>query len=174
MDVDVVVAEVASAVGLAEGPAGVRDVLGVIAHREPVAAREVGRLAELPVPIVAAVCTGLRKRGVVDRARPVRLTRAGRAGLAMPAAGHGGISGECPGCSGTGVAVPPGLAALAGELERAAAGMPAAKLELDQTHCTVDTKIRRVLRMHEPGALTGQRGIVLGGDDLISLAIAAM
>ena len=173
MDVDVVVAEVASAVGLAEGPAGVRDVLRVIAHHEPVAAREVGRLAELPVPIVAAVCNELRKRGVVDRARPVRLTPAGRAGLAMPAAGRPGISGECPGCGGTGVAVPPGLAALAGELERAAAGMPAAKLELDQTHCTVDTKIRRVLRMHEAGALTGQRVIVLGDDDLISLAIAA-
>lgn len=173
MDVDVVVAEVASAVGLAEGPAGVRDVLRVIAHHEPVAAREVGRLAELPVPIVAAVCNELRKRGVVDRARPVRLTPAGRAGLAMPAAGRPGISGECPGCGGTGVAVPPGLAELAGELERAAAGMPAAKLELDQTHCTVDTKIRRVLRMHEAGALAGQRVIVLGDDDLISLAIAA-
>jgi len=173
MDVDVVVAEVASAVGLAEGPAGVRDVLRVIAHHEPVAAREVGRLAELPVPIVAAVCNELRKRGVVDRARPVRLTPAGRAGLAMPAAGRPGLSGECPGCGGTGVAVPPGLVALAGELERAAAGMPAAKLELDQTHCTVDTKIRRVLRMHEAGALAGQRVIVLGDDDLISLAIAA-
>src|SRR5947199_36935 len=88
MDVDVVVAEVASAVGLAEGPAGVRDVLRVIAHHEPVAAREVGRLAELPVPIVAAVCNELRKRGVVDRARPVRLTPAGRAGLALPADGQ--------------------------------------------------------------------------------------
>ena len=82
MDVDVVVAEVASAVGLAEGPAGVRDVLRVIAHHEPVATREVGRLAELPVPIVAAVCNELRKRGVVDRARPVRLTPAGLRGSA--------------------------------------------------------------------------------------------
>jgi predicted methyltransferase len=54
-----------------------------------------------------------------------------------------------------------------------AAGMPGAKLELDQTHCTVDTKLRRVLRMHEAGALAGQRVIVLGDDDLISLAIAA-
>ena len=70
MDVDVIAAEVASAVGLAEGPAGVRDVLRVIAHHEPVPTREVGRLAELPVPIAAAVCNELRKRGVVDRARP--------------------------------------------------------------------------------------------------------
>src|SRR2546430_8187349 len=125
MDVDVVVAEVASAVGLAEGPAGVRDVLRVIAHHEPVAAREVGRLAELPVPIVAAVCNELRKRGVVDRARPVRLTPAGRAGLAMPAAGHGGISGGGPGCSGTGVARPPRPGAPARGPGRAAAGPPA-------------------------------------------------
>ncbi len=173
MDVDVVAAEVASAVGLAEGPAGVRDVLRVIAHHEPVAAREVGRLAELPVPIVAAVCNELRKRGVVDRSRPVRLTPAGRAGLAVPAAGHAWLSGQCPGCAGTGVAVPAGLATLAAELELAAAGTPAAKLELDQTHCTVDTKLRRVLRMHDAGALAGQRVIVLGDDDLISLAIAA-
>jgi N4-bis(aminopropyl)spermidine synthase len=173
MDVDVVAAEVASAVGLAEGPAGVRDVLRVIAHHEPVAAREVGRLAELPVPIVAAVCNELRKRGVVDRSRPVRLTPAGRAGLAVPAAGQPRLSGQCPACAGTGVAIPAGLGELAGELEQAAAGMPAAKLELDQTHCTVDTKLRRVLRMHEAGALAGQRVIVLGDDDLISLAIAA-
>jgi N4-bis(aminopropyl)spermidine synthase len=173
MDVDVIVAEVASAVGLAEGPAGVRDVLRVIAHHEPVAAREVGRLAELPVPIVAAVCNELRRRGVVDRARPVRLTPAGRAGLAVPAAGSPRVSGECPGCGGTGVVVPDGLAGLADGLERAAAGMPAVKLELDQTHCTVDTKLRRVLRMHEAGALASPRVIVLGDDDLISLAIAA-
>src|SRR5262245_9785857 len=128
MDVDVIVAEVASAVGLAEGPAGVRDVLRVIAHHEPVAAREVGRLAELPVPIVAAVCNELRKRGVVDRARPVRLTPAGRAGLAAPAAGSPRISGECPGCAGTGVVVPAELAGLAGGLERGAEGMATGKL----------------------------------------------
>ena len=160
MDIDVVVADVASAVGLAEGPAGVRDVLRAIAHREPVAAREVGRLAELPVPIVAAVCNELRKRGVVDRARPVRLTPAGRAGLALPAAGQPPVSGQCPGCGGT-RGRRPGRAGQPGRRARAGGGgQPAAKLELDQTHCTVDTKIRRVLRMHEAGALAGQRVIL--------------
>jgi N4-bis(aminopropyl)spermidine synthase len=71
------------------------------------------------------------------------------------------------------VIIPADVAALAAGLERAAAGVPAAKLELDQTHCTVDTKLRRVLRMHEAGALAGQRVILLGDDDLISLAITA-
>ena len=56
---------------------------------------------------------------------------------------------------------------------QAAAGAPEAKPELDQTHCTVDTKIRRVLRMHEAGALAGRRILILGDDDLVSVAIAA-
>jgi predicted methyltransferase len=175
MDVDVIAAEVASAVGLAEGPAGVRDVLRVIAHHEPVPTREVGRLAELPVPIAAAVCNELRKRGVVDQTRPVRLTEAGRAGLAAAGAGQGqtGLSGDCPACGGTGVAIPAGAGPLRAELTRLAAGAPGAKVDLDQTHCTVDTKLRRVLRMHSAGALAGQRVLLLGDDDLISLAIAA-
>jgi predicted methyltransferase len=176
MDVDAIAAEVASAVGLAEGPAGVRDVLRVIAHHEPVPTREVGRLAELPVPIAAAVCNELRKRGVVDRARPVRLTEAGRAGLAAAGDGPAGqarLSGECPACGGRGVAIPAEASPLRAELARLAAGAPRAKVDLDQTHCTVDTKLRRVLRMHDAGALAGQRVILLGDDDLISLAIAA-
>jgi predicted methyltransferase/DNA-directed RNA polymerase subunit RPC12/RpoP len=176
MDVDAVVAEVAVAVGLAEGPAGVADVLRVIARHEPVAAREVSRRAELPVPIVVAVCNELRKRGVVDRARPVRLTAAGRLSLTgqeAPGAGAPGITGQCPCCDGLGTVVPDPAAALTGLLERVALGVPAAKMELDQTHCTPDTKLRRVLRMHEAGALAGQRVIVLGDDDLVSVAVAA-
>lgn len=176
MDVDAVVAEVAAAVGLAEGPAGVADVLRVIARHEPVAAREVSRRAELPVPIVVAICNELRKRGVVGRARPVQLTPAGRMSLTgqeTPGAGHQEITGQCPSCGGLGVIVPDAVGALAGLLERAVQGTPAAKLDLDQTHCTPDTKLRRVLRMHEAGALAGQRVIVLGDDDLVSVALAA-
>ncbi|HTS97232.1 MAG TPA: bis-aminopropyl spermidine synthase family protein [Streptosporangiaceae bacterium] len=170
MDMDAVIADVALAVGLAEGRSGVSDVLRAIARSEPVAVREVSRMVELPVPIVAAVCNELRQRGVVDRARPVRLTPAARALLAGQ---HPEPSAACPDCGGTGLRVPGALAGLQARLERAAAGAPGAKPELDQTHCTVDTKIRRVLRMHEAGALAGRRILLLGDDDLISVAIAA-
>ena len=78
MDVDTAVTEVAAAVGLAEGEAGIRDILAALLTAEPAAVREVARLAELPVPIVAAVCGELRKRGIVDTQRPVRLTASGR------------------------------------------------------------------------------------------------
>jgi predicted methyltransferase len=171
MDMDSVIADVARAVGLAEGRSGVSDVLRAIARSEPVAVRDVSRMAELPVPIVAAVCNELRQRGVVDRARPVRLTPAGRDLLAGQ---HAGLSAACPSCGGGGLVVPDGaLTGLADRLEGAAAGAPGARLELDQTHCTVDTKIRRVLRMHEAGALLGRRILLVGDDDLVSVAIAA-
>jgi N4-bis(aminopropyl)spermidine synthase len=169
MDMDSVIADVASAVGLAEGPSGVSDVLHAIARSEPVAVREVSRMAELPVPIVAAVCNELRRRGVVDRARPVRLTAAARELLA---ARHADLSVTCPECGGSGIVIPAVLDALAARLDQAAAGAPSAKPELDQTHCTVATKIRRVLAMHEAGALLGRRILILGDDDLMSVAIA--
>lgn len=169
MDMDSVIADVAAAVGLAEGPSGVSDVLHAIARSEPVAVREVSRMAELPVPIVAAVCNELRRRGVVDRARPVRLTTRGRELLATR---HAELSVVCPECGGRGLVVPATLDALTTRLGQAAAGAPSAKPELDQTHCTVATKVRRVLAMHEAGALLGRRILILGDDDLMSVAIA--
>jgi len=84
MDIDSVTADVALAVGLAEGPSGVSDVLRAIARSEPVAVRDVSRMAELPVPIVAAVCNELRQR-----ARPAR-----RADRADRPAGAGGGRGS--------------------------------------------------------------------------------
>jgi predicted methyltransferase len=45
------------------------------------------------------------------------------------------------------------------------------RFELDQSHCTVSTKLRRVLLLHEAGALEGKRILLLGDDDLMSVAI---
>lgn len=168
MNIDTIVAEVAAAVGLAEGESGVRDVLREISRSEPVPTAAISRAAELPVPIVTAVCNELRKRGVVDRTRPVRLTAAARELLSASGAG---ADPRCPCCGGLGLRVPGELAGLAAELELVAAGAPAVRIELDQTHCTVDTKIRRVLKLQEAGALAGKRIVLLGDDDLISVAI---
>jgi N4-bis(aminopropyl)spermidine synthase len=176
MNLDTVVAEVAAAVGLAEGESGIRDILSAVLTAEPAAVREVSRLAELPVPIVAAACNELRKRGVVATQRPVRFTPEGRAVVAAATRGtaaDGALSRTvCGACGGRGVVIPAELAGLSAALHKAADDEPAAKTELDQTHCTVATKISRVLRMHEANALAGQRILVLGDDDLVSVAIA--
>jgi predicted methyltransferase len=169
MDIAAIAADVAAAVGLAEGESGVRDILLAVARSEPVATSQIGRTAELPVPIVTAVCNELRKRGVIDKTRPVRLTTAARAVLA---AGGARLDPTCPCCDGLGLHVPDELGPLAEELEAAAAGAPQARMELDQTHCTVPTKIRRVLTLHQAGALAGRNIVLLGDDDLIAVAIA--
>ncbi len=169
MDINAIAADVALAVGLAEGESGVRDVLRVVARAEPVPTSQIGRQAELPVPIAAAVCSELRKRGVIDNTRPVRLTARAREILV---AGRPRLEAECPCCDGLGQRIPDELAALTAELEPTAAGAPQARMELDQTHCTVATKIHRVLRLHEAGALDGRRILLLGDDDLIAVAIA--
>jgi len=160
MNLDDVVTEVAAAVGLAEGESGIRDILVAVLEAEPGAVREIARLAELPVPIVAAAGNELRARGVLATQRPVQLTTAGRAAVA---ASVGLILDPAAVAS---------LAASGGPLQLAADGAPGAKTELDQTHCTVPTKLARVLRLHEARALAGQRILVLGDDDLISVAVA--
>src|SRR5271169_4943782 len=121
VDVDTVVAEVATAVGLAEGESGIRDILAAVLSAEPAAVREVARLAELPVPIVAAACNELRRRGVVDSQRPVRLTAGGRVAVAA-AAGGPPLRSACPDCGGRGVVIQPELAGLARTLQRSADG----------------------------------------------------
>jgi predicted methyltransferase len=165
-----IVGEVAAAVGLAEGEQGVRAVLAALARLEPVSTRRISRATVLPVPIVAAVCGELRKRSIVAEDRPTQLTPAGRALFA----GGGlriGRTATCSGCGGRGIVVPPGLAPLTRELSRAVRGGPPARLELDQCHCTVDTKLRRLLAVHEAGALVGRRVLLLGDDDLTALSL---
>lgn len=167
MDIDAIVTQVARAVGLAEGEAGVRDVLRAVSRSDSAPTSQVSRMVELPVPIVTAVCNELRKRGVIARTRPISLTAQARELLAGQ---H--VDGRCPYCDGLGSLVPSELKTLADELELVASGAPNARPELDQTHCTVATKIHRVLKLHDCGALDGKRVILLGDDDLISVAIA--
>jgi predicted methyltransferase len=153
----VIVRDVAAAVGLAEGEPGVRAVLSALSRLEPVSIRGLSRTVELPVPIVASICGELRKRDVVAEQRPAQLTAAGR-GLF----GAGALRVR---------PAPSDLNRLRADLRRIARSAPPPVLELDQCHCTVETKIRRVLALHEADALVGRRILLLGDDDLTSVAI---
>ncbi len=165
-----IVREVAGAVGLAEGEPGVRAVLSALSRLEPISIRGLSRTVELPVPIVASICGELRKRRVVAAERPAQLTSTGRR---LFASGSLTLdrSVTCPACAGRGFAVPSHLRPIATALKRIAWAAPPPVLELDQCHCTVETKIRRVVALHEADALVGRRMLLLGDDDLTSVAI---
>jgi predicted methyltransferase len=111
---------------------------------------------------VASVCGELRKRQVVAEERPAQLTPTGRrlfagGALRLP---HAGQTRE--------------LRSLRRRLKTIADAAPAPALALDQCHCTLETKIRRVLALHEADALVGRRILLLGDDDLTSVAIRLM
>jgi predicted methyltransferase len=168
-----IVGEVASAVGLVEGEPGVRAVLSALARLEPVSIRRISRAVELPVPIVASVCGELRKRSVVSEQRPTQLTPIGRK-LFSNGMLRIDRAATCPACAGRGIVSPRTLSETATEVARSARAAPPPRFELDQCHCTVETKLRRVLAMYEADALVGRRVLILGDDDLTSLAIRSI
>lgn len=165
---DAVVEDVARAVGLAEGTRGVEAVLAALARLEPVSVRALGRAADLPVPIVAAVCGELRRRGVVSEERPVQLTVEGRRRFAAAIAT---VDTSCPTCGGRGIALSPAVARLRRGLAAVSEEAPRPLVELDQCHCTPKTKLRRILAMHAADAIDGRRILLLGDDDLLSIAL---
>jgi predicted methyltransferase len=167
---EAIVREVAVAVRLAEGEAGVRDLIHVLGRLGSVPTRTLSRATGLPVPIVAAIAGELRKRGVVARERPTRLTPLGRRLFGDVGPGPA-LECTCPTCEGIGLCVPEELEPLVAALARLAAEAPAPRTELDQSHCTPETKLRRALALHQVGALEGKRVLLLGDDDLVSLAI---
>ena len=167
-ELDRIVADVAQAVGLAEGARGVENVLGALARLEPVSVRALGRAADLPVPIVAAVCGELRRAGLVSETRPVQFTIEGRRRFA---GGAHSVDAACPACGGRGIALPQAVARLRRGLAAVADAAPPPRVELDQCHCTPKTKLRRVLAMNAVGAIAGRRILLLGDDDLISVAL---
>jgi predicted methyltransferase len=160
-DATLIVQDVAAAVGLAEGEPGVRAVLSALSRLEPVSIRGLSRAVELPVPIVASICGELRKRQIVAEERPAQLTATGRQ---LFAAGSLRSKRQLTEAD---------LRPLARRLKRVAWAAPPPVLELDQCHCTVQTKLRRVLALHEADALVGRRILLLGDDDLTSVAIGS-
>ncbi|MEU5977741.1 bis-aminopropyl spermidine synthase family protein [Streptomyces sp. NPDC047315] len=165
--------EVADAVGLQEGAPGVRGVLAAFRRLGAPAVRDVSRATSLPVPLVAAVAGEFRKRGLLSKERPSRLTPEGTAltaelGMTLE------LSALCTSCEGTEYVIPDRLQGAVEELREIMAAGPAVDLALDQSHCTAETKVRRVLALIDAGLLPGSSLVLIGDDDLVSLAIGVV
>ncbi|WP_075737378.1 GNAT family N-acetyltransferase [Streptomyces acidiscabies] len=170
---DRVLSEVAAAVRLQEGPPGIRSVLRALRRLEPASTKELSRATSLPVPIVAAVGNELRRRDLVTKERPSRLTPAGRAllgELGMDLA----LDATCTTCDGRELVIPDVLDEAVRRLTALMADGPAADLAIDQSHCTPETKVRRVLALLTAGVLPGGSLLLIGDDDLVSLAVAVV
>jgi predicted methyltransferase len=154
-DLDRTAEEVASAVDLREGRDGVWAVLSTVARLAPVPVRDISRTTGLPVPVVAAICGELRKHGLLDGTRPARLSDSARqlAELRAIPADHD-------------------LSEIALQMGEIAAAAPSVDVAIDQSHCTVETKLRRAMYLLEETAAPRSRLLLLGDDDLTSVALA--
>ncbi|MEV1063355.1 GNAT family N-acetyltransferase [Streptomyces sp. NPDC050263] len=165
--------EVADAVRLQEGPPGVRSVLRALRRLAPASTKDLSRATGLPVPIVAALGNELRRRGLVTKERPSRLTEAGSdlvAELGMDLS----LDATCDTCDGRELVIPDVLDEAVRRLRALMESGPAADMAIDQSHCTAETKVRRVLALLTAGALPGGSLLLIGDDDLVSLAVAVV
>ncbi|MFE9673407.1 GNAT family N-acetyltransferase [Streptomyces sp. NPDC006259] len=165
--------EVADAVRLQEGPPGVRSVLRALRRLAPASTRDISRATGLPVPIVAALGNELRRRDLLTAERPSRLTQAGLdvvAELGMDLT----LDATCATCEGRELVIPSVLDEAVRRLRALMESGPAADMAIDQSHCTPETKVRRVLALLAAGALPGGSLLLIGDDDLVSLAVAVV
>ncbi|MFF4654906.1 GNAT family N-acetyltransferase [Streptomyces sp. NPDC001381] len=170
---DQLLTEVADAVRLQEGPPGVRSVLRSLRRLAPASTKDLSRATGLPVPIVAALGNELRRRGLVTKERPSRLTEAGQdlvAQLGMDLT----LDATCRTCDGRELVIPEVLDEAVRRLRALMESGPAADMAIDQSHCTAETKVRRVLALLTAGALPGGSLLLIGDDDLVSLAVAVV
>ncbi len=159
--------EVAGAARLAEGPEGVRRILRTVFLEGAIPIRDLARGAGLPVPVVAAVRGELEKRGLLKRQGGVALTQAGLEAVQR-------LLGLSCRRRFSRPLYPPLPDDLSGALERMGEicdGRPAVDVTLDQSHATPETALRRALYLYANDALEGRDILILGDDDLTSLAI---
>jgi hypothetical protein len=149
--------EVASAVQLREGREGVWAVLSTVARLAPVPVRDISRATGLPVPVVAAICGELRKRDVLDGTRPARLSQWA---VEHPALRPLPASLD--------------LSEITAQLTEIAAAAPSVDVAIDQSHCTVETKVRRAVYLLRETSLSRSSLLLLGDDDLTAVAVTLL
>lgn len=167
---------VAQAARLREGPAGVEAFLRQLQRESPLATAELARRLGWPVPVAAAVRGELERAGLLVRTP---------GGSALSAAGLALVSGVlglaaredalCPTCAGRRIVVDPARwGELLARMEDVHGHNPTVDTTLDQSHGTPETALRRALAMYQEGALEGKDVLVLGDDDLVSVALGLL
>lgn len=166
--------EVARATRLREGPSGVSAVLRAVYRAGSLRLQDAAREARLPLPVASAVRRELEKAGLLERKHGLSLTQKGQELVERDLGLQSKTDATCQTCAGRGIVVPLELRSLVEHLSGIVAHAPSVDVTLDQTPCTPDTAILRALLMLQNGALEGQRVLILGDDDSVSLAIGLL
>ena len=163
--------QVAEATSLREGAAGVAQVLRTVYLEERVTLKDLARKSGLPVPVLAAVRGELEKAGILERKGGLVLTERGRRFVQDRLSITTRHDPTCPTCHGHRIVIAEDLQSSVQRLEHVFRQSPTVDVTLDQAPCLAETSLRRTLYMYQHGALEGKNVIILGDDDLVSLAV---
>jgi len=173
---EAVLRKVAHAARLREGPAGVEAFMRQLHRESPLPLAKLARRLGWPVPVAAAVRGELEQVGLLVRTPGgVTLSAAGQS-LARDTLGLAAREYPlCPTCAGRRIVVDPTRwADVLARLEEVHHANPIVNTTLDQSHGTPETALRRALAMYHEGALEGREVLILGDDDLVSVAIGLL
>jgi len=163
--------DLAAKTHLREGAAGIEAVLRTIHRHGGLTGRDLARQTRLPIPVATAVRRELEKAGLVQPGPYIRLSPQGLV-LVEGAWGWVGTGFLCPLCQGRHVVAGSEWTGVLEQLEIWFAANPTVDVTLDQSFCTPETNLRRVLYGQTQGALAGKAVLLLGDDDSVSLALA--
>ncbi|MDE2997952.1 MAG: bis-aminopropyl spermidine synthase family protein [Gemmatimonadota bacterium] len=165
-----VLADVAADARLDEGPEGVRRVLRAIYRAGATPVRDLSRETGLPVPVVAAVRGELETRGWLERRGGVILSSSGRDAVEEQL----GLSCRRRFQRPVFPVLDDEMRPLHARMEALGQRRPAVDVRLDQSHATAETALRRAIFLYEHDGLEGRDVLILGDDDLTSLAIGLL
>lgn len=165
-------AAIADATSLREGPEGVAQFLHRIYSAGTISLKALSRKSGIPLPVLAALRRELERVNIVSRsAGGISLTQEGVEFIENRLNIRTKHDPTCPTCHGKQVVIPQEFRPALEKLERYFNQRPPVDVTLDQTPALPDSSIRRALYMHQSGALEGKSVILLGEDDSVSLAI---
>ena len=158
--------EVADRTSLAEGSEGVRSILRSVLRDQPLSVNSLAYSVGIAVPVVASVRRELEKKKLLERRGGAVLTE-----LGLELLRNLGIRNMCQYKYDMTKPLPKFVQELTDIFAEMTLGRPKPDFSLDQSHADPDTCIRRVFYMYEHGSIEGRNIVLLGDDDLLSLAI---
>jgi predicted methyltransferase len=158
--------ELSSKMRLKEGEEAVRKVLLEIYRKKKIGTKDLARAVRLPIPVTAAIRRELEKSGIVSRKGGAVLSDMGREFVVevLGFTSEDIITSESP-------VFHPKFGSILNSLKEYTLRRPIADPALDQAYATPETSLHRALFILKRGNLEGIDIILLGDDDLTSVAI---
>ena len=152
---------------LSEGFNGLRLILRYIFELGPISSKEISSIIGIPLPLVSSIRRELEKNHILIRSNGMLLSE-----LGIHLINQMGISKNIKISEITSSEnISHQFEDLIPELEQICLKRPSYNPKIDQSHVTIETSIKRVQYLFKNDAFEGRDILILGDDDLTSLAI---